>query len=572
MAPPVSPPTNAELADLFEEIGDLLEIQGENPFKVRAYRRAAEVLRELPQPAAALDPAELRFIPGIGEAIAAKIVERVSTGSLAFLDRLHQQIPPSVRELVRVPGIGPKTAARLLKNGIVSRQGLEAALADGRLARLLGPTLSERIARGLLAAEPQSSRADLLRATEGAALARLRVERLPGVQRVEVAGSLRRFAERVGDVNLAASATDPQQAAAALHATVAGAERVEPEEVRFPADGLTVAVRFAPPAAFGSLWQWWTGSRAHNEALRERAGQRGLSLGRYGIAPPEAVGFATEEALYHALGLAWIPPELREARGEIERAACGQLPTLVTVEALRGDLHVHTDWSDGVASLEAMVAAAAARGYEYLAITDHSAGRAVARGLDRERLMAQIQRVRHYNETHPDGPLVLVGAEVDIRADGTLDYPDDLLRQLDVVVASVHSALDQPREKMTARLVAAARHPLVTLLGHPTGRLIGRRDPVAVDLEAVLAACAANGTWVEINAHPARLDLNDEHARLAREMGVRLVINCDAHAPDHFGLARYGVAVARRAWLGPQEIVNTAPRALFLRHLEERRR
>ncbi|MCS6802470.1 MAG: DNA polymerase/3'-5' exonuclease PolX [Chloroflexota bacterium] len=565
-------PTNAELAAMFEEIADLLEIRGENPFKVRAYRRAAEALERLRVPAASLDEEALRALPGIGEAIAAKIIERSETGRLAFLDRLHEDVPETVRELTRLPGIGPKTAGKLLAAGIVSRPALQAALADARLEQLVGKTTAERIARGLLAVEPASSRFDLLRATAAATTAIEVVSALPGVQRAEPAGSLRRFAERVGDVNLAVAADLPEAARAALLAQLPEAVPFDPLGARFPLHGLTIAVRFAPPAAFGSLWQWWTGSAAHNEALAARARHWGVRIGPFGLAPRDREGFADESALYAALGLAWIPPELREGRGELECAADGTLPRLVEVTDLQGDLHAHTDWSDGSDPLEQMAAGAAAQGYAYLAITDHSGGRAVANGLSVERLQEQIARVQRYNEAHPEGPLLLAGAEVDIRADGTLDYPDAVLEQLDVVVASVHSAMDQPREKMTARLIAAARHPAVTVIGHLTGRLIGRRDPVAVDVEAVLRACAESGTWVEINAHPARLDLNEEHARLAHQLGVPLVIATDAHSADQFSLARYGVGIARRAWLGPEAIVNTLPTERFLARLREKRR
>lgn len=572
MAPPVTRPTNAELAAMFEEIADLLEIRGENPFKVRAYRRAVEALERLSVPAASLDEEGLRALPGIGDAIAAKIVERSTTGRLAFLDRLHDEVPETVREMTRIPGVGPKTAGKLLAAGIISRLDLHTALSDGRLGKLVGKAAAERIARGLLAVEPTSSRFDLLRAAAAATTAVEIVSPLPGVRRAEPAGSLRRFAERVGDVNLAVAADTPDAARAALLAQLPEAVAFEPLGARFPLHGLPVAVRFAPPAAFGSLWQWWTGSAAHNEALAALARQRGLRIGPYGLAPRDGDGFAEEHALYAALGLAWIPPELREDRGELALAANNRLPRLVEVSDLRGDLHAHTDWSDGADSLEQMVAGAAARGYAYLAITDHSGGRAVANGLSIERLQDQIARVRRYNESHPEGPLLLVGTEVDIRADGSLDYPDEALRQLDLVIASVHSAMEQPREKMTARLVAAARHPAVTVIGHLTGRLIGRRDPVAVDVEAVLRACAEAGTWVEINAHPARLDLNEQHARLAHELGVPLVIDTDAHSADHFSLAGYGVGIARRAWLGPEAIVNTLPTDRFLARLREKRR
>lgn len=557
---------------MFEEIGDLLEIRGENPFKVRAYRRAAGALLELTGPAWAMSDAELHAIAGFGDAITQKIVERVQTGSLGFLERLHAEVPETVRELVRLPGIGPKTAGKLLSAGITSRLGVQQAVVDGRLVALVGQAAAERIGRGLVAAEPQSTRFDLSRATAAAATGIEVLNALPSVTRAEPAGSLRRAAERVGDVNLAAAALDPAAAQEALVARLPEASRFDPLGVRFPLHGLIVAVRFAPPTAFGSLWQWWTGSVAHNEALAARARDRGLRLTAFGIAPAGADGFVDEESLYGALGLAWLPPELRENRGEIALAAEGRLPRLVTVSDLKGDLHVHTDWSDGAESFERMVAGATARGYAYLAITDHSGGRAVANGLDLTRLAKQIERIRRYNEASPDGPLVLAGSEVDIRADGSLDYPDEALRQLDVVIASVHSAMDQPRETMTARLISAARHRYVTAIGHLTGRLIGRRDPVAVDVEAVLRACAESSTWVEINAHPSRLDLNEDHVRLAKELGVLTLINTDAHSAEQFDLAVHGVGIARRAWLGPDDVVNTRSAAAMVAALGEKRR
>ncbi|MCS7001547.1 MAG: DNA polymerase/3'-5' exonuclease PolX [Dehalococcoidia bacterium] len=565
-------PSNRDLAALFDEIGDLLEIRGENPFKVRAYRRAAETIAALPTPAADLDAAALRATPNIGDALADKIVERVTTGRLAFLERLYQSVPPTARELVRVPGVGPKTAGKLVAAGIADRAALEAAAADGRLATVVGKTAADRIVRGLAAVEPQSDRVDRERAASALRAARAVAETLPSVRRVEVAGSVRRGAERVGDVNLAVAADDPDAAQRAFADALPGGALVAPLGASATIDGVVVRVRFAPPDAFGSLWQWWTGSVAHNEALAARAGDHGVTLGAFGLRPTDSSGFATEEALYAALGLAWIPPELREGAAELDAAAAGTLPALVGLADIRGDLHLHTDWSDGADTLETMVAAARARGYDYVAITDHSVGRSVANGLTVDRLRRQIERVRAYNDAHPDGPQVLAGAEVDIKADGSLDYPDSALAELDLVIASVHSALDQPREQMTARLKAAAANPYVTCLGHLTGRLIGKRDPVDADIEAVLAVAADHDVWVEINAHPARLDLREEHVRIAKARGAPIVINTDSHAADQLALMAYGVGVARRAWLEPRDVVNTLPRDAFLARLQGRRR
>jgi DNA polymerase (family 10) len=565
---------NTDIARVFEDIADLLQIKGENVFKIRAYQRAARAIGYLPREIDAMIAAgeDLRVIPGVGEAIAKKITELVATGRLEFYDKLKAGLPPGVSTLLTVPGIGPKRALELSSQlGIRDIDGLEQAIRDGRVAGLF--RMGEKTAGNILHQVEMVRRKDT-RVPIGHAFPVVEsiigaLGRLPGVRNLTPAGSVRRFRETIGDIDLMGTAGDP--------------ESVVSEFVRLPpvrqvlgqgptkasvivTGGLQVDLRFVEHDSFGSLLQYFTGSREHNVLLRERAVKQGLKLSECGITRRDGGAlekYDTEEAFYRRLGLRYIPPEIREAMGEIERAEQGTLPRLVEPSDIRGDLHAHTDWSDGRDTLEAMAEAAVKLGYEYLLITDHSAGLGIARGLDRERLERQLGEIAVLNRRY-SGFRLLAGTEVDIRADGRLDAPDDLLARLDLVVAAVHSAMGQSKERMTQRIIGAIANPHVDIIAHPTCRLIGEREPSQVDMESVFSAALEHGKALEINAMPERLDLRDIHAYRARELGVRLVVSTDSHQAGQLPLMRYGVGVARRAWCEAKDILNTRPLAEFL--------
>ena len=561
---------NAAIAQVFQDMADLLELKEDNPFKIRAYQRAAHTIDSLP---AELDQVmkegKLREIPGIGEAIARKITELLTTGHLQVYENLRSEFPEDIRSLLAIPGVGPKTAMRLYKElGVSSVDELEKAIQEGQVAGLyrLGDKTAENILRHIQKLRRKDKRVPLGEALPVVEEIIAALKDYPGLRNLVPAGSLRRFKETVGDVDLMGTADDPEGVIEAF------VRLPEVEEVLgkgstkasvITGGGLQVDLRIVDHEAFGSLLQHFTGSKEHNVILRDRAVRQGLSLSEYGITVTETgktEKFTSEEAFYERIGLQYIPPELREGRNEVELAEKGALPELVSLPDIRGDLHVHTEWSDGHESVESMANAAKARGYEYLAITDHSVGRGIAHGLSVERLREQTAEIRAV-ERRLSGLRLLAGVEVDIRSDGTLDYPDEVLGELDVVVAAIHSGMGQDAEKMTARIVRAVENPRVTILAHPTCRLLGVREPVDVDLEAVLRAAARTRTALEINAMPDRLDLNDLHVFRARELGVGLVISTDAHSGGQLGLMRFGVAVARRGWCQAEQILNTRPLA-----------
>ncbi len=557
---------NAHIARLFEEIGDLLEIRGENPFRVRAYRRAAESLEALAEDVAAVAERDgLEKIPGIGRDLAGKIQEFLKTGGIAYLEELRREIPAGVVELMGIRGVGPRTAKLLFgQAGVDSVEKLEALARAGTLAGLPGikAKTEQNILKGIAVWKAGRERMPLGRALALADAIVGALQALPGVTRVETAGSLRRMRETVKDIDILVTARDAAPVMRAFVGLPGVAEVLAHGEtkssVRLP-EGIQADLRVVEPEAFGAALQYFTGSKAHNIRVRDLAVRKGLKLSEYGVFAARGerrVAGASEEEVYAALGLPWIPPELREDAGEVEAALEGRLPALVDPGHIRGDLHCHTDWSDGRITLEELVCAAKARGYEYVAIADHSRSSTVANGLDARRLEQQLKAIEALRE-RVKGITILAGSEVDIRADGTLDFPDELLARLDVVVASVHSRFTQGERAMTDRIVRALRNPHLRILGHATGRLLGERDPYPVDLDAVFAAARDGGVAVEINASPQRLDLKDQHARRAREQGVMLAINTDAHAEPHLDSMRLGVATARRAWLGPEAILNT---------------
>jgi DNA polymerase (family X) len=572
---------NSQVARVFQDIADLLELKGESTFKVRAYERAARAIEHFPRELETMIEAgeDLRGIPGVGEAIAKKTAELVTTGKLNYYEDLKAELPPGITSLLAIPGIGPKTARKLSGElGIGSVDELEQALNEGAVAGLfgLGDKTAENMRHQIQTLRRKDQRIPIGEALPVAEEIIRALSSVPGVRNLTPAGSMRRFRETVGDIDLMGTADRP--------ADVVGAFVALPQVARVLAQGptkgsvivtggLQVDLRMVDHDSFGSLLQHFTGSQQHNILLRERARKQGLTLSEYGItviSTGKLETFSTEENFYRRLGLQYIPPELREAQGEIARAEEGSIPQLVELPDIRGDLHTHTRWSDGHGSVEEMALAARDMGYQYIAVTEHSAGRGIAHGLDADRLRQQIEEIRNLNQ-RVTGIRVLTGIEVDIRADGSLDLPREILSKLDIVVAAVHSAMHQGQDKMTHRIMSAIEDPDVDVIAHPTCRLLGSREPVAIDMEAVLPAAAKNDKILEINAMPDRLDLGDIHAFRARELGVKLAIGTDAHSLAHLAYMRFGVGVARRAWCQPQHVLNTLPLGQLLALLKRNR-
>ena len=571
--------SNARIAADLDEIADLLELQDANPFRVRAYRNAARTVRDADAPIRARVEAneDLRELPGIGKDIAAQIVRKVEGHEMEALVDLRGKVPRGLLDVVRVPGVGPKKARALWSElGVASLDALDAAAREGRIADLkgFGAKTQERIVQGVASVRrfaERRRRADA-EAVLTPLLAWLRED--AATLRLEVAGSVRRGRDTVGDVDLLVVSDDPTRVMARFRdyeevETVLGTG--ESKTSLALADGLQVDLRAVDAAAFGAALLYFTGSKAHNVRLRLRAQERDATLNEYGLWSEdgtERIAGASEEEVYEALDLPWIPPELREDRGELEAAEERRLPLLIGVDDIVADLHTHSEWSDGSGTLREMQEAAVARGLEVLAVTDHSPALKMTGGLDRDKLLRQWEALDRL-EGVVSGLTVLRGMEVDILADGTLDMDDDLLERMDVVVVSVHGRFELDEARQTERVVAALAHPSVNVLGHPTGRLLGQRDGFAIDLDAVIAAALEHDVALEINAHPARLDLDDRWARVAAKAGVPISINTDAHAPSELGLLAHGVLQARRAWLEPRHVVNTWPLSRLRRFLKK---
>ena len=572
--------TNKEVAEILRRIADMLEIKGEIVYKALAYRRAADNIEYLGRNIEEVwREGKLREIPGVGKSLAEKLDELLRTGRMTYYEQLQEEIPPGVVSLLQIPDVGPKTAKLVWERlGITSIAELERAAREGRLRTLpgLGAKSEAKILAGIQSLYRRSERIPL-----GTALpvARELIEGIkaatPAVLKIAAAGSLRRMKATVGDIDLLAASYEPEKVMEAfVHLPqVAEVSLSGPTKTTvILQNGLQVDLRVLPPERYGSLLQYFTGSKDHNVALREIALDMGLSLSEYGFKRgEEEILCPEEEDVYRTLGLPWIPPELRENRGEIEAAREGRLPHLVELSDIKGDLHVHTDWSDGAATIEEMAEAARKRGYRYLVISDHSHGLGVAKGLTPERLREQRAVIEELNRRWSDFR-ILQGAEVEIRSDGSLDYPDEVLAELDLVIASVHSGLRQERERITARVVAAMRNPYVDIIGHPSGRILGQREESAVDMDEVLRVAAETGTILEVNGTPDRLDLDDVYIRRAVEMGVKLCVDSDAH--NVYGLAamEFGVATARRGWAEAKDIVNTLPLEELLRSLKRNRK
>ena len=559
---------NGEIAEAFEELASLYELDGAMIYRVVAYRNAAKAIRESGVSVAELArQGRVDELSGVGKTIAEKIDSLLDTGSIPSAAKLKARIPPGLVAVTRIPGLGPKRARQLHEHlGVSSLEGLRAAAEQGRLKDVpgFGAKAEENVMAALAAGADGSAKVRLI-LSKALAVGEELVASLsdhPAALRVELAGSARRRADAVKDLDIVAAAADPKalvehfcslQTVDVVHSSgEAGARALSHS-------GLPIDLRIVPEEAFGNLLQHFTGSGKHNEALRTAAVKRGLHVSEYGITDDEndgSIACATEEEVYERLGMAWIPPELRENRGELEAARRHELPELIELDDIRGDLHMHTTLSDGHASIEEMAVTARERGYDYVAITDHSATHGFGNDVQPEELLSQVERIR---SLELDGIRVLAGTETNILPDGSLDYPDEVLEQLDWVIGSLHTSFRLSEADQTERMVRAMSNPLVDAIGHPTGRLIQRREAYALDLDRVIAAALDTGTFLEINANPDRRDLNDVYARAAAEAGVTIVIDSDAHWPRTLANMRYGVATARRAWLTRDAVANTRP-------------
>jgi len=571
--------TNADIARVFARIATMLEIDGANPFRVRAYREGARVVESQGEPveARAAEEGALEALPGIGKDLAQKIRDIVRTGTTELYEEMRKKIPLEVVALTELQGLGPKRVKTLFETGVKNRSDLEAAARAGRLRELpgFGEKVEQNVLKALASASRWSGRMLLGGAWPVALAIADHVRTVPGVGRVEIAGSFRRRKETIGDLDLLACGGRPE---AVMKAFVTHGDVVDvlgqgetKSSVRLR-NGLQVDLRHVPVESFGAALLYFTGSKEHNIELRKIAIDQGLSLNEYGLARGErTVAGRSEEEVYAALGLAWIPPELREATGEIELARQARLPDLVDEKDLIADLHMHTDRSDGRDSLETMVRAVRDRGYRYCAVTEHSKALGFGRGFDEQRVARSVGEVAEVQARFPD-VRILHGLEVDILADGELDLGDDGLAMLDWVIVSLHSRLDQPPAAVTDRVLKALSHPAVCAMAHPTGRLIGGREPAAFDMDRVLERAAALGVAMEINAQPDRMDLKDTHAQLAKERGVRVVIDTDAHSTVQLENMRFGVFTARRAGLTTDDVLNTLPYERFVDTLRRRPR
>jgi DNA polymerase (family X) len=571
--------TNAEISEILSKIAGLLEIKGESVFKVRAYARAAQTIAALTEDLGDLRRSgELRHLPGIGESMAEKIGELLDTGDCAHLEELLKELPSGLLEMLEIPELGPKKVKGLYETlGIGSVKELEAAAAAGKVHSLkgFGEKTEENILKGIERWRRFSARTPLAAAYPLAEAIVAALKKQAPVERIEVAGSLRRMRDTIGDLDILSTSDKPKDVIKAFLKLPKVREVSEEGETKvsvITTAGLQIDLRVVPPESFGAALLYFTGSKEHNVKLRELALKQQMRINEYGIfdlATGKRLGGATEEEIYAALKLPWMPPEIREDRGEIEAAQQHKLPHLVEERDIRGDLHIHSDWSDGTASIPELAREALRRGYEYIAICDHSPAQAIARGLEIERLRLRNREIERFREQFPK-LIILAGMEVDIRADGTLDYPDEILAELDFVIASLHTGWRANEEVNTERILKAIANPWVDVIGHPTGRLIGQREPYEVDLEKIFAAAAAAGVALEIDAHPDRLDLKDTHARRAKAMGAKLIIDTDAHRLDNLQLMHFGVATARRAWLEPKDILNCLDAKQFLAALRSR--
>ena len=557
---------NKELADLFAKMADILEFKDENPFKISAYRKASRVLGDLTQDIQEIaESGGLKKVPGIGEGMAQKIEEYLKTGKISKYEEVKKGVSDELIAMMEIPGMGPKTLAMIhQEKGISNLSGLEKAIENGSLIDLpgMGEKKAENIKRGI----------ELLRASKGRMnlgiafpLARRIVETLrekTGSRKIEWAGSLRRMRENIGDIDILATGPNHQKIVQAFTHLPEVKQVLASGETKASViveGGVQIDIRVVEEDSYGAALQYFTGSKGHNIHLRGIAKAKGIKINEYGVFKGEKkIGGKEEKEVYKILGMDWIEPELREDRGEIEAAQQGKLPKLIQESEIKGDLHLHSKWSDGTSSIEEIAKAARERGYQYIALCDHSKSLRIAHGLDETRLLKQIEEIDRINEKLK-GFQILKGTEVDILTDGKIDHPDKVLQKLDYVVAAVHSGFKQEKEKMTKRIVRALENPLVHCLAHPTGRLLGARAPYEVDIDEVMEAAKKYGKVLEINATFERLDLDDIHCMKAKEMGIRMAIGTDSHHPDQLWMISLGVGVARRGWLETPDLLNTLP-------------
>jgi DNA polymerase (family X) len=572
------PRTNEIVADLLQEYAELLQITGGDAFRARNYEKAAKSVAGFSGDVGELDEAGLQAIPGVGPSIAAKIVQYQQTGTIAQLEDLRATIPDGVRKMTKIPALGPKRALTLYDElGISSIAELSEAIDQGRLRDLrgFGPKSEEKLRHGIELAQSLGQRVPLDVASDVAERIVAAISAVPGCQRCEHAGSLRRFRETVGDIDILAAASDSAplmkkitELPGVIEVIAAGDTKTSVRiSTGHPAQGgsIQVDLRVVPLDCWGAALQYFTGSQAHNVATREIAVRKKLKLSEYGlfeVESGECLVSQTEEEVYRRLGMQWVPPPIRENTGEVQAALRGELPTLVQVGDIRGDLHTHTNLTDGVGTLDEMVAAARARGYDYFAVTDHAPNLFMQR-MTTEKMLEQRDQLRQLaKRIAGDGGqamALLHGTELNIAPDGTVDWPEDILDGFDLCVASVHSHFDQPRAEMTRRFLRACENPEVNIIGHPSTRRIGRRPPVEVDWPELFRACAATGTALEVNCHPERLDLPSDHIKAARDAGVKFAIDTDSHAVGHLDLLKYGVGTAQRGWLTGDDVINTWP-------------
>lgn len=572
---------NARIARIFREMADLLSIKGENPFRIRAYEKAADVLEHLSGNVEQMyHEGKLKGIPGIGKGILEKIETILETGTLPLYEQLKSGFPPGLLEILSIPDVGPKTAKLLYeKMGIKSVQELEDAARRGKLRGLagMGARKEENILRGIKLYRMRSSRMLLGKALPlvNAVISELTIKASSLVEKISPAGSLRRGKETIGDIDILATSSNPNflmDVFTNLSFVDEVLAKGETKSSILTHQGLQMDLRVVASESFGAALQYFTGSKSHNISLRERAIRKGLKINEYGVFSQDGKRIAggKEDEVYDILGLCFIPPELREDRGEIEAAEKGLLPELLREEDVKGDLHIHTTYSDGRDDIEQIVEKARNKGYQYIAITDHSSSLKVAGGLSIQSVLSQIKRIKELNSRLNDF-MILSGAEVNIKKDGSLDFPDEILSKLDVVIAAIHTGFKQDEKTLTRRVIKALRHPMVNILAHPSGRLLGERESYAIDLNEVLNVAAEEGVWVEINSQPERLDLTDYWAMEAKKKGVKMVINTDAHSKDSLDFIKLGVITARRGWLEKEDVINTLPLDKLLKLLKKKR-
>ncbi|MDP3111460.1 MAG: DNA polymerase/3'-5' exonuclease PolX [Thermodesulfovibrionales bacterium] len=570
---------NQEIAGIFNEIADLLEIKGENPFRIRAYRRAAQNLEGLTKDVAALSREELLEIPGIGHDLAEKIEEYIKTEKVKSLEDIKKEVPEGLAALLSVPSLGPKTAKLLYeKLKIKNVDELEKLAREHKLIGLPGikEKTEENILRGIEMLKRGKERQPLGRVLPIAYEIIEHLGKATHVEKINIAGSLRRMKDTVKDIDILATSKNPHDVMKAfVHLPQVKEILMEgpTKSSIVTREGLQVDLRVVEDESYGAALAYFTGSKEHNIRLREMAVKKGLKINEYGIfreKDNKKLGGKDENDVYKILGMQFIPPELREDRGEIEAAQKNTLPRLVELGDIKGDLHVHTRQSDGSHTLEELIDAARGRGYEYIAITDHSKGLGIARGLSEERLLEEKKEVDALNKKLR-GFKLLMGIEVDIRSDGRMDFDDDILSKMDIVVAAIHSGFRQPKEQLTKRLVSAMKNPYVSIIAHPTGRLIGERDAYEVDMEQVLNMAGETGTALEINAYPLRLDLSDVYVKQAKELGVKFAISTDTHVITQFDFMHYGVSIARRGWLEKKDVLNALSYDTLMKTLQRKR-